>query len=74
LDLAYFTQGFATSKVAETKEQNYKITTLQNHFLSLAIEIFDYLHKQTDFLQFYANNVWAMKGPKSPLLLILTTF
>jgi hypothetical protein len=48
LDLAFFTQDFTTSKVAKTKEQSYKITTLQNHFLSLAIAIFDYLHKQTD--------------------------
>jgi hypothetical protein len=48
LDLAFFTQGFARSKVVETKEQSYKITTLQNHFLSLAIDIFDYLHKQFD--------------------------
>jgi hypothetical protein len=50
LNLAFFTQGFVTSKVAETKEQSYKITTLQNNFLSLAIEIFDYLHKQSDII------------------------
>jgi hypothetical protein len=50
LNLAFFIQGFATSKVAETKEQNYKITTLENNFLSLAIEIFDYLHKQSDII------------------------
>jgi hypothetical protein len=45
LDLAFFTQGFARSKAIETKEQSYKITTLQNNFLSLAIDTFDYLHK-----------------------------
>jgi len=71
LDLAFFTQGFATSKVAETKEQSYKITTLQNHFLSLAIEIFDYLHQQSNI--FY-NFVPTMRGPKSPLFSVLTTF
>jgi hypothetical protein len=60
---------FVGSKATQTKEQSYQHSHSRDLFILLSIESFGCLQNQVDdFLQLYANNVWGMKGPNSPLL------
>jgi hypothetical protein len=69
------TQGFATSDVAQVKENNYCNQHLINEIFPVTIEIFDYLHKHGDaFLHNSTNVIWSLKGPEGLHLFTLVTF
>ncbi len=75
LPQSYAIQGFATSNAAKAKERSYCNRHPINQFLSLAIEVFGYLHKYADvFLHDCANATWSLKGTKCPHLSTLVTF
>lgn len=60
---------FVGSKATQTREQSYQHSHSRDLFILLSIESFGCLQNQVDdFLQLYANHVWGMKGPNSPLL------
>jgi hypothetical protein len=67
---SYSTQVFITSKAIHIKEKSYR-----DQHPTLTIEVFGYLHKQTNvFLHDCVNVVWSLKGPKHPPLSILVTY
>jgi hypothetical protein len=58
---SYTTQGFIAFDVAQAKERNYYNQHPTDQFLSLAIEVFGYLHKQIGvFLHNCANAIWSI--------------
>ncbi len=68
-------QRFVALNAVPAKEKNYCNWHPANQFLLLAIQIFEWLHKQANvFLHNYANAIWSFKRPKGLLLSILIFF
>ncbi len=60
---SFTTQRFVAFDVIQTKERNYYDQHPTDQFLSLAIEVFECLHKQANvFLHKCANAIWSLKG------------